>query len=241
MLAALDRLSVADALELGSPARVLELGAELQDLPDGGLPRGVVELTSPRALGGPARLAAVAVRAAQTSDARAWCAWIDPAGTLYAPGLATAGVDLARLLVVRPEARDVARVAVKVAQARAFDVIVIDADALEASDGNRGWRGDVVVRKLALLAEEGGATVLLLTDARARRALPWPVALRLELARPGPEELLVRVAKERRGRVGSVRSVPMAAFDRASVPIARVTSMNFPVRAGDGAGRAETG
>src|SRR3954470_13038761 len=70
-------------------------------LPDGGFPRGVVELSTPRALGGATTVALAAVRAAQAKDPRAWCAWIDPEATLYAPGVARAGVDLARLLVVR--------------------------------------------------------------------------------------------------------------------------------------------
>src|SRR2546421_6298879 len=71
-------------------------------LPDGGLPRGVVELAAPRALGGGTSIALAAMRAAHARDARAWCAWIDPEATLYAPGVAAAGVDRARLLVVRP-------------------------------------------------------------------------------------------------------------------------------------------
>src|SRR2546425_141580 len=83
---------------------------------------------------------------------------------------------------------------------RALDVIVIDMDPIpgEARRGARGtarsrkkaWPSEVVVRKLALLAEEGGATIVLLTDARAPRAMPWPVALRLELAR-SPEAIAV--------------------------------------------------
>ncbi len=209
-------------------------------LPDHGLPRGVVELSAPRALGS-AAIALSAVRAAHKRDARAWCAWIDPEQTLYAPGVAMAGVDLARMLVVRPPRRDLARIAVKVAAARAFDVIVIDMDPVpgatarplaedaasataptasrascslrssrssRSSRASREWPGEVLVRKLAIQAEEGGATILLLTDARASRAVPWPVSLRLELTR-SPEALALRVAKEKRGRVGPVKAVPL--------------------------------
>jgi len=50
--------------------------------------------------------------------------------------------------------------------------------------------------------------VLLLTDSTRPRAAPWPVALRLELSRPSPYDLTVRVAKERRGRAGIVKTVP---------------------------------
>src|SRR5882672_4855560 len=44
-------------------------------LPDGGLPRGVVELASPGALGGSTSVALAAVRAGQARGRRAWCAW----------------------------------------------------------------------------------------------------------------------------------------------------------------------
>jgi hypothetical protein len=125
---------------------------------------------------------------------------------------------LARMLVVQPPRSELARVAVKVASARAFDVIVVDMDPVpgarvrttrrKKNGKTREWPSEVLVRKLAILAEEGGATVVLLTDARTARAVPWPVAMRLELSR-GPESMAVRVAKERRGRVGIVRPVPM--------------------------------
>jgi len=62
----------------------------------------------------------------------------------------------------------------------------------------------VLVRKLALLAEDGGSTILLLTDTTDPRPVPWPVALRLELSR-APGTLTVKVAKERFCRLGSAR------------------------------------
>jgi hypothetical protein len=214
--------------------RVLPLGWPEVDaiLPDAGLPHGVVELSSPHVLGGATSVALAAVRAAQQRDARAWCAWIDPEGTLYAPGVRMAGVDLARLLVVRPPRSELGRVAVKVAAARACDVIVIDADAIpilggassarsvspsraaqtfsRRSKGRGPIRDEVLVRKLALLAEEGKITIVLLTDALARRAAPWPVALRLELLR-APGTLSLRVAKDRYCRVSLVKTkVPYA-------------------------------
>jgi recA bacterial DNA recombination protein len=235
MAAALDTLlaelgsRVSHASEIASFLREpapLVLGSALDDaLPDGGLPRGVIELASPRALGGATSVAISAVRAAQKRDLRAWCAWIDPEGSLYAPGLARAGIDLARLLVVRPPRAELGRIAVKVASARALDVLVVDMDAcggptsfgasraaplrsrwsLPAEGSSRPSRRpiepEVIVRKLALLAEEGGARVLLLTDADQPRRAQWPVAMRLELTR-GPESLTVRVAKDKRGRVG---------------------------------------
>jgi recombination protein RecA len=185
-------------------------------LPDGGLPRGVVELAAPRALGGGTSIALAAVRAAHARNPSAWCAWLDPESTLYAPGVVAAGVDLARLLVVRPPRAELARVAVKVAGSRAFDVIAVDMDpvpgagrtASPSKARKRAWPKEVLVRKLALLAAEGGATILLLTDATIPRAVPWPVALRLEIAR-APESIALRVAKDRRGRSGLAKTVPL--------------------------------
>ena len=208
-------------LTLASPAlsdrdprspEVLPLGwPEMEGaLPDHGLPRGVVGIASAQALGGGTRVALAAVRGAQGRSPAAWCAWVDPEGTLYAPGVAKTGVNLRRLLVVRPPRRDLGRIAVKLAQARAFEAIVVDyaPPALVQLGGfqgrRRALRPEVLVRKLALLAEEGGGTVVLLTDTTEPRATPWPVALRLELART-PGALTVKVVKDRFCRLGSAR------------------------------------
>jgi len=178
-------------------------------LPDRGLPKGVVELACAKGLGGGTRVALAAVRGGQRQGG--WCAWLDPEGSLYAPGVAKAEVDLQRLLVVRPPRKDLAAVAVKLVQSSAFDVIVIDytppalvklesahaSRALSPSlSRSRSVRPEVLVRKLALLAEAGGSTVILLTDASEPRPLPWQVALRIELSR-SPGALTVKVVKDR--------------------------------------------
>jgi hypothetical protein len=209
------RLSLPDRPSLPAPPALALGWPELDEaLPDGGLPQGVVELSAPHALGGATSVALAAVRAAHAKDARAWSAWIDPEGTLYAPAAARAGVDLARLLVVRPPRRDLARIAVKVAASGAFDVVVVDADAVPGAGaqavGSRRGHAEVFVRKLALVAEETGATILLVTDSTLHRAAPLPVALRLELLRACPERMQLRVAKDRRGRIGLKKTVPMA-------------------------------
>lgn len=191
-------------------------------LPDGGLPRGVVELTAPRGLGGATSVALAAVRAGQSRKAGAWCAWIDPEGSLHAPGVVAAGVDLGRMLVVRPPRVLLGKVAVKVVGSGAFEVVVLDVDAFDGADvlpthgvKRRGWAPELLVRKLALAAEGCGATVVLLTDATRPRAMPWPVALRLELSLTDRRTMAVRVAKERHGRVGTARTVPF-------LPVAKV-------------------
>jgi hypothetical protein len=204
------KLRIARTTEAPSPLS-LDWPGLASALPDGGLPRGVVELAAPRACGGSTSLALAAVRAGQARAERAWCAWIDPEATLHAPGVVAGGVDLGRLLVVRPPRVHLAKVAVKVVAAGVFEVVVIDVDPLGGgapSSEPRGRKLEMVVRKLALAAEPSGATVVLLTDALRPRAAPWPVALRLELSRPDARSLSVRVAKDKRGRVGVVKTVP---------------------------------
>lgn len=192
-------------------------------LPDGGLPRGVVELAAPRALGGSTSVALAAVRAGQRRSKGAWCAWLDPEGTLHAPGVVAAGVELTRLLVVRGPRTQLGRIAVKMVESGAFEVVVVDFDAvpgaeraiIEPDGGNKGRRrgavdakGHILARKLALAAEPSGTTVILLTDASRLHSIQWPVALRVELSRPGPCDLVVRVAKDKRARIGLAKTIP---------------------------------
>jgi hypothetical protein len=222
------RIAEIDAFPSSQASRVLALPWPELDavLPDGGLPRGVVEFAAPRALGGSTSVALAAVRAGQSRGAQAWCAWLDPEATLHAPGVVAAGVDLARMLVVHVPRMELARVAVKVVASGAFEVVVIDFDAVPGAKrtageprgektatrtgkaARRGWAPEVVMRKLALAAEPSGATVIVLTNASEPRAVPWPVALRVELSRPNPRDLVVRVAKDRRGRIGVAKTIP---------------------------------
>lgn len=229
------RVDVSEAAEAAGRTQALPLGWSAFDalMPDGGLPRAaVVELAAPRALGGATMVAMRAVRAAQERDPRAWCAWIDPDATLYGPGLARAGIDLSRLLVVRPPRAEIGRTAVKVVASQAFDVVVADVDPIDGAGGEpitaapaparapkrRGTKAkspEVIVRKLALAAEESGTTVVLVTDASRPRHVTWPVALRLELARR-PQALAVRVAKDRGGRMAPAKTwLPLVDVDGA--------------------------
>jgi recA bacterial DNA recombination protein len=222
--------------EFEARAKALPLGfKEINDaLPECGLPRGgVVEIATPRGLARGTSLALSACASAQ-AEARmrgagategAWCAWVDPSGSLFAPAVARVGVDLVRLLVVRPPPEALAKVAVRMAMSRAFSVLVIDtvgvpgAFAVSADRRARGGRGEQgapamgraedlgrwvnVVRKLALSLEGSDGTILLLTDRQAARPMPLPVAMRLELERLAEDRLTLRVAKDRRGRVTS--------------------------------------
>lgn len=197
-------------------------------LPDRGLPRGVIEIASPitkhgAMRGGATTIALSAVRAAHAADAHGWCAWITESNAppLYAPAAAQAGVDLERLLVVRPTPADLARTVVKVASSGAFELVVVDALSgldgklsIAGAAGKRGASrarvdGSIVVRKLALAAEEKGTSSIVLTNIFTARAVPWPVALRLEVERR-PEAIAVRVTKDRRGRASSQHVVRVA-------------------------------
>lgn len=189
----------------------------LSDILPDGFPRGVVELASHGLLGGATSVALAAVRAGQARAPTAWSAWIDPEATLHAPGVFAAGVDPARMLVVRPSRPELARVTVKVVASGAFEVVVVDYDAVAGTMPETSPSGgsvpsirspEVFVRKLALAAEPSGMTVLLLSDSSRPRAAMWPVALRLELSRPTRHDLSIRIAKDRRGRVGLAKTVP---------------------------------
>ena len=204
----------------------LSLGVPSLDeaLPDGGFPTGaVVEMCAPMGLSRITHLAMRACASAQEASRQTarstadsdWTAWIDPneSGSLFAPALVRAGVDLTRLLVVRPNPEDIARVAVRMASSRLFRVIVIDRSGLPGAsivrDGSRA-RWSTVVRRLALAAESSDTTILLLSSTeRAHRDL-LPTAMRIELTRPNHKRLQLNITKDRRGRMPGPVSVPVA-------------------------------
>jgi hypothetical protein len=192
----------------GAPrAKPLTLGIAALDaaLPDAGLPRGsVIEVAGPSGLGGITRLALAACVAAQTEQEGSWCAWVDPSATLYAPGARVAGVDLDRLLVVRPDPEEMARIAVRLVTSGVFGVVVLDRAGIPGAMPSRTRiRWPTATRRLALAAGESDTTVLLVSTVEQARAEPLPVALRLELGRPSPERMSLQITKDRRGRLGS--------------------------------------
>jgi recombination protein RecA len=214
-------LSAAEAAPADAQPRALPIGWGKLDeaLLDAGLPRGaVVELAAPYGL---ARASSIALSACASAQAEAieqggadtqgaWCAWIDPSLTLFAPAVARAGVDLERLLVVQPPAEDVARVAVKIASSGAFAVVVVDIAGVPGKrSGQRLDRWANSVRRLALAVEGSETVVILLTDAHAPRAMPLPVALRIEVDRAVEDVLMLRIAKDRRGRITPATAITL--------------------------------
>ncbi len=230
----LEQSSPTTAKHLGLAPSVLPLGLDALDevLPDSGLPRGqVIEVAVSPGTGLATSVGLWACRAAQLDavqqGSETWCAFVDPSGSLFAPGVARAGVDLERLLVVRPSASapngdkrsrataeaslaSLNRIAVKLAEARLFSVLVVDLVGATWSPGRTRtaplepqslsqWGKSV--RRMAMAIAGTATQVILLTDRAAPRTLPLPVALRLELQQQSRGRLQVTIAKEKRGRI----------------------------------------
>jgi hypothetical protein len=210
--------SLASSITVGSVVQakraVLQVSAPLSTvLPEGGFPQGsVVELTSPANLGHGVSIALSACAASQEASVRsggemAWCAFLDPDQTLFGPAVHASGVCLQRLLVVRPPRQLLAKVAVRVALSRIFSVIVVDVSAVPGASSSKHHRFEEmdawskVTRRLALAVEKTPTTIFLLTRAEARRSSALPAAMRIELENGEDQSLLVRVAKDRLGRV----------------------------------------
>jgi hypothetical protein len=223
-------LGTASAPEEAQGKKALPIGWGNLDeaLPDAGLPRGaVVELSAPYGLARASSIALAACASAQAEalalggadTAGAWCAWIDASQTLFAPAVVRAGVDLERLLVVQPTAEDVARVAVKVAASGAFAVVVVDLAGVPGKrSGQRLDRWANPVRRLSMSVEGSETTVILLTDAHAPRAMPLPVALRIEVDRAVEDVLMLRIAKDRRGRIAPATAIALPGATAAPDP-----------------------
>jgi protein ImuA len=151
-------------------------------LPDGGFPRGALSALSGGPASGKTGVALSALREAQASGALA--AFVDGRGELYPPAALALGVDLARLLIVRPArgpsrgARDAALPGLWAAEvllaSGAFAAVAIDVPLhdLPAS------RAEAMLRRLRAAAEKGGTAALLLA---APGGPAIPAALRLDL------------------------------------------------------------
>jgi recombination protein RecA len=179
-------------------------------LPDEGFPRGCVSEISAvpccsQATSIGLRLCASAQKLATLRGGLpAWCAWLDPSCSLFAPGVASYNVALDRLLVVRPPAPELARIAVRVASSRAFAVVVVDTcGVLGAPISVALPRWANVVRRLAIAVADSDCSIVLLTEqAQSRQAL-LPVALRLLLHQTSASSLRLQVTKDRHGRAVS--------------------------------------
>jgi recombination protein RecA len=153
----------------------------------------------------------------QATGAKPWCAFVDPFESLYAPGVAQAGVALERLLVVRPPIAALSRLVVQLVEARAFALVVVDTCSFIGRPVSGPQQIDLtkwgnVVRRLNTAIANTHSAVLLLTDKNAPRPLPLPVALRLELSCPAPGVLKAQVAKDKLGRISLPHSIDCRDF-----------------------------
>jgi protein ImuA len=163
-------------------------------LPGGGFPRGAVsELIGTHASGKTA--IALSTVAGATRD-RGVAAFVDGRHELYPPAAAALGVDLDRLLVVRPDRTSPAeatRVGLWTAEALlasgAFEAVAIDVP-IEGTPASAMAPAslDLMLRRVRAAAEKGGAAALWLAEPGGVRCAS---AVRLECSR-APGGWLVR-------------------------------------------------
>jgi protein ImuA len=163
-------------------------------LPGGGFPRG--SLTEIAGAPGSGKTALCLAAMARITREEGLAAFVDGRGELYPPAAEVMGIDLARLLIVRPppmrrtvtgerEVRGIGREPVLAAlwsaeallASGAFEVVGMDVPALPRRPGSAN--PEAMARRLASAAERGGAVGLWLTVPGELRV---PAAVRLEVA-----------------------------------------------------------
>jgi protein ImuA len=154
-----------------------------EKLGDGFPAQGVIDVRSARGIG-ELRLFMPSLAEAQTGNRL--CVFIAPPLELYAEGLAGAGLDLARVLLVRPDtAAESLWAAEQSLKSGACYAVVLWQDAMTLHQA----------RRLQLAAQEGRAQLWLL---RHSEASPLPASLCLRLA-PHSQGLIVGIPKRRGG------------------------------------------
>jgi recombination protein RecA len=127
-----------------------------------------------------------------------WCAFVDPSASLYAPGVQGLGVRLERLLVVRPPLESLTAVTLRLVRSKVCVLVVVDTAGVPGQPLHVDLGAWVrVVRQMNVALEGSQCSVLLLTDANARRPMTLPVARRIELSRLNAEQLKFQVVKDR--------------------------------------------
>ncbi|WP_224240888.1 ImuA family protein [Hyalangium gracile] len=173
-------------------------------LPSGGFPLGQALELCGEAASGRTSLALRAVASAHREHRL--CAWVDGPKELYPPAAAAMGVDLARLLIVRPkEPSQLAWTAVQLARSGAFACVVLDLTQGLAGGRSSGVRLSLAEgKKLADAAFRGGSLLLLLSSPNA----PADGVTRMRTEAMGPEGLSVEVVRSRQGGLGTRAVMP---------------------------------
>ncbi len=146
-------------------------------LPAGGFPRGSISSLCGGPASGKTFVALSVLREAQAGGGLA--AFVDGRGELYPPAAFALGVDLARLLIVRPEpARGAVLPGLWAAEvllgSGAFPAVAVDVPLR----GVPAARAEPMLRRLLAAAEKGGAAALLLSGPGDPAI---PAALRIDL------------------------------------------------------------
>jgi hypothetical protein len=171
-----------DAVSTGFP----ELDALL---PGGGWPRGALtEILLPREGVGALRLVMPAL-AQLSREERRWLSWVSPPYIPYAPALTAAGVDLARILLIHPRARQDNLWAVEQSLRSGTCSAVLAWPMLHEPSA---------LRRLQLGAEAGRSLGFMFRPVRVAKS-PSPAALRLLLDSDAAGNLSVQVLKRRGG------------------------------------------
>ncbi|MGA9524461.1 MAG: recombinase RecA [Myxococcaceae bacterium] len=178
--------------------------------PEGGLPLGQAMELWGEAASGRTSLGLRAVAAAGREGRLS--AWIDGPRELYPPAAAALGVDLPRLLIVRPPAPgQLVWSAVQLLRSGAFACVVLDLThtgvRLSLAEG----------RKLQDAAVKGGGVLLLLTPPEA----PGDGMVRLRTRAEGVHGLRVEVVRHRRAATGAHALVPWSALYPGQAPVHR--------------------
>lgn len=196
MVAAVQGLSAIRAWmkEQGAPPPPIPLegtpsGHESLDrLLSGGFPKG--EITTLRGPAGSGRMSVAAALLARLSQAGRPVAWVDGEGTLYPPALAQAGVQLPRLLIVRPPTpAGGVQAAEQIAESGVFDALVVSGldEALSPARS----------RRLHLASRRAETSTLLLVSPQTRTEST--LDLRLERR---ADLIMVEATRSRRGLGG---------------------------------------
>ena len=163
-------------------------------LPGQGWPRqGLIEILSDQRGIGELSLLMPALARLCAATRGGWIAWVSPPYTPYAPALAAAGLDVARMLVVHG--------------AGATEWAMDQALRSEACSAVLGWanpREPQALRRLQLAAEQSHSLAVLFRPLQAGLT-PSPAVLRVALPGRGPGTLQVRIVKSRGGRPATVQ------------------------------------
>lgn len=161
--------------------------AELDALLGGGLPRGKISEIIGPATSGKLTVAAKVIASAHR-DRDAVAAWIDTWRTCDADYMHRCGIDLSRLLVVRPDTlANALAMSLHLVESRALSVLVMDTLPLpepgESAGAYEGQVAGALARLATLLAETPAAVVFLTDPEQSSRALAHAATVRLSIKR----------------------------------------------------------